>query len=77
MPKWHDFSMVRLFASMPGLNSEPQNIEYRTAELRRMESLSEAQALKPLRAGGFAQSFYKIVRIPSFDIRFFKVSFSI
>jgi hypothetical protein len=75
---------------MPGLNSEPQNIEYRTAELRRMESLShrgvglmpygpeaEAQALKPLRAGGFAQSFYKIVRIPSFDIRFFKVSFSI
>ncbi len=32
-----------------------------------MESLSEAYALNPLRAGGFAQSFYKIVRMPSFD----------
>jgi len=33
------FFSVRLDALAAGLNSEPQNIEYRTAEFRRMESL--------------------------------------
>jgi len=44
-------------------NSEPQNIEYRTAECRRIESLRSV--------------FFKIDRIPYFDIRFFRVSFPI
>jgi hypothetical protein len=34
--------MIKLTALAAGLNSEPQNIEYRTAEYRRMVSLSEA-----------------------------------
>ena len=53
-----------------GWNSEPQNIEYRTAECRRVESLCSV--------------FFKIDRIhyfdirhSLFDIRFFRVSFSI
>jgi hypothetical protein len=59
-----------LYETSLGRNSEPQNNEYRTAEFRRMVSLShravglmpygpeaEAWALQPLRAGGFAQSF--------------------
>jgi hypothetical protein len=31
--------MVNLVALVAGLNSEPQNIEYRPSELRRVESL--------------------------------------
>jgi hypothetical protein len=52
------------------LNSELQNIEYRTAECRRVESLCSV--------------FFKIdrihpfdIRYSLFDIRFFRVSFSI
>jgi hypothetical protein len=33
-PKWHGFLMIKLAASAAGLNSEPQNIEF-----RRMEAL--------------------------------------
>jgi hypothetical protein len=32
-PIWHGFLMVKLAALVAGLNREPQNIEYRTAEL--------------------------------------------
>jgi hypothetical protein len=49
-----------LYETSCGWNSEPQNIEYRTAEFRRMVSL---------------RSFD--IRYSLFDIRFFRVSFSI
>jgi len=47
----------RLYETTQNFNSEPQNIEYRTAECRRMESLRSV-------------IFYKIDRIPYFDIRY-------
>jgi len=64
--------MITLAALAAGLNSEPQNNEYRTAEFRRMVSLRSV--------------FFKIDGIHSFDIRhslfnirysLFRVSFSI
>jgi len=36
------FLIIKLAASAAGLKSEAQNIEYRTAELRRVESLRSA-----------------------------------
>jgi hypothetical protein len=54
-PKWHGFLIINLAALATGRNSEPQNIEYRTAEFRRMESL--------------CSGFFKIDRIHYFDIR--------
>jgi len=55
-PKWHCFSSMKPAALAAGRNSEPQNIEYRTAECRRMESLCSV-------------FFFKIDRIHYFDIR--------
>ena len=64
--------MIRLAASMAWFNSEPQNVEYRTAELRRVVSLRSVITIK-------SKEY-----IPStFDIYFFyilrkaEVSFSI
>jgi len=48
--------IIKLGALAAGLNSEPQNIEYRTAEYRRMVSLRSV-------------FFLKIDRIHPFDIR--------
>jgi hypothetical protein len=62
-PKWHGFLMIKLAAPMAWIEQRPQNFEgwFR-----------------------FAQSFFKIDRIHHFDIRhslfdirFFRVSFSI
>ncbi len=44
------------YETTQNFNSEPQNIEYRTAECRRVESLRSV--------------FFKIDRIPYFDIRY-------
>ena len=79
--RWESFSLevevsilIKLTASMAGveLNSEPQNIEYRTAEYRREDSLCSVffkidRSTQKLTTG----------RIHYFDIRFFRVSFSI
>ena len=55
-PKWHGFVLLRLAALAVELNSEPQNNEYRITNFEVWNR--------------FAQSFYKIDRIHSFDIRY-------
>ena len=67
-----------LYETSCGWNSEPQNIEYRTAEFRRMVSLRSVFFYKIDRSTqklttGRMPSFD--IRYSLFDIRFFKVSF--
>jgi hypothetical protein len=69
-----------LYETSCGWNSEPQNIEYRTAEFRRMVSLRSVFFYKIDRSTqklttGRMPSFD--IRYSLFDIRFFRVSFSI
>jgi hypothetical protein len=68
-----------LYETSHSWNSEPQNIECRTAECRRMESLSSVffkidRSTQKLTTGKIP---YFDIRHSLFDIRFFRVSFSI
>jgi len=53
------------YETSPAQNSEPQNIEYRTAECRRVASLAQFRRLRRVSLS----LFYKKDRIPSFVIR--------
>ena len=59
--------------------AEPQNVEYRTAECRRMESLCSVffkidRSTKSSRQAEFITSTFDI-HYSTFDIRFFRISF--
>jgi hypothetical protein len=72
-PKWHGFFLIRLAAAMAWIKQ--QTAEYRISnnEFRRMESLRSISLLKKIE---YIPSTFDI-RYSLFDIRFFRVSFSI